>query len=760
MPKIKILFISHSPHLYGAEKCLLTLVQHLDREVFEPVVVLPAEGLLKEKLDLLGVRSCLYRAEWWARNENHLVLGEGDVNARIQALVEIINREQPTIVHSNTSVILDGAIAAKMTGTKHVWHIHEMFRGHPSLDPILPLPLLYKAIDILSEKVVAVSDQERAELAEFVTTEKMLTIHNGIDAASFKTTADQSLRRELGIKKSDIVVLTVASFRKYKGLDTLIEAAAIVRKSSSNVRFVVAGSGTRESAEELKEQANRLQLTDHIHFLGHREDVPGLLAGADLLALPSRKEAFPLVVLEAMASGRPIVATNCGGIAEMIVDGESGFIVPVDDPASMADRILEASANQIRMVDMGKNALKRFSENFRSEAYVGNFEKLYKEIAGLEKHPGFTGNEAVFFRAFLEAYQSYVDTMKAVVERDSQLSEQGQLISDRDILLKGQEKRIVELNQSLEARDGQIQEYGNKLVERDEKIAQLGQWLAERERDVLDHSRWLDEKNRAIRERDQLLTEKSLNIKGFELLLAERSQQIEQLNKTLTDRDEQVRKLVEDRDEQVRKLVEDRDEQVRKLEKDRDEQVRKLEKDRDEQVRKLVEDRDEQVRKLVEDRDKQARKFAEDLGGVAQRLDLLETRLQEKSVELAIRDERIEQLGRELALASEQRADLESRLAAKASDLAERDERLLQIEEEVAREARRVEERLARLGEEREVERQGFDRRLREKEQLLRQKENLAREKEQRIYDLLNSKSWKVTAPLRKVLDLFAGKQG
>jgi len=696
MPRTKILYVSHSPFLYGAESCLATLIQYLDSEAFEPVVIVPAEGPLKERLDALGVKSYFYKAEWWAKNEDRISFGESGNIARIQELVEIINQEKPDIVHSNTSVIWDGAVAAMITGTRHVWHIHEILRGQPSITALLPLPLLYKTIELCSEKVVAVSSEVRGELAEFINPAKMLVIHNGIDATRFESASDRSFREEMGFGENAIVALTVASIKKGKGIDNLIEAAAKVRQRGGDVNFVIAGKGSSEAVAELKNKVDRHQLTEHVHFLGHRTDVPRLLAGADLFVLPSLKEAFPLVVLEAMASGKPVVATDCGGTTEMIVDGASGFVVPVNDPGALAEKILEIATAPERMNAMGESALKRFNEHYRADIYAQNFAALYREVLKEEKQTRLFGKELVLFYGFLEAYQNYIDVMRAVTERDHQLSQCNLLVTER-------EKRLAELNLSLTNRDEQLQQRDSQLAERGSKIEQLSQWLSDRERDVRNHSQWLEERNRSLEEQNRRLAECNQANKSLDLLLAERSQEILLLNQGVTDRDQQIQKGME--------------------------QIALSEERRNQEISLL--------NQALTDRDQQIQKGMEQIALSEERRVELENRLRGKRLALSDKDDRIEHVEGEL-LQERQRMEgfqdlTGKKLAHLENELEQGDQRLNSMKSE-----------LTRLAEEKEAER--------------RRLEAMVDERELRIHDMMNSKSWKITAPLRKTLDILRKK--
>ena len=150
--------------------------------------------------------------------------------------------------------------------------------------------------------------------------------------------AQSSLRTELGLKSDDVVVICVAVMRAAKGHKQLIEALEPLMRTRPSVHLVVVGAGS-PVFEQTQAHVEQLGLTQRIHLLGTRRDVPNLLAGADLFALPTRQEASGTVFVEAAASGLPTVATDVGGVSEMMRQGETGFLVQLDDHAALQEAL-------------------------------------------------------------------------------------------------------------------------------------------------------------------------------------------------------------------------------------------------------------------------------------------------------------------------------------------------------------------------------------------------------------------------------------
>ena len=171
------------------------------------------------------------------------------------------------------------------------------------------------------------------------------------------------------------IVGNVARLAEQKGHRTLLDAAALVRARRPDVRFAIAGDG--ELRDELEQQAK--DLGDHVVMLGNRSDVPDLLASFAVFAFPSRFEGLCLAVIEAQAAGVPVVATAVGGIRETVVDGETGFLVPVGDAEALADRILhvlEHPDEARRVADEARRRVQRFSEERMVAETLALYERL------------------------------------------------------------------------------------------------------------------------------------------------------------------------------------------------------------------------------------------------------------------------------------------------------------------------------------------------------------------------------------------------
>ena len=183
-------------------------------------------------------------------------------------------------------------------------------------------------------------------------------------------------------------IVTVANLRKEKAHEVLLAAAARLRSAHPHVHFLIVGDGPR--AAELHRLAATLRVQTQVTFLGHREDVPALLARADAFVLPSRSEAFPNGAIEAMAAGLPVIASRVGGLSELIEDGKTGVLVEPDDPVALAEAIESLVASPARAEALGAAAREEVARHYSFDRMVREFEDLYSshlESAGVPVRP-------------------------------------------------------------------------------------------------------------------------------------------------------------------------------------------------------------------------------------------------------------------------------------------------------------------------------------------------------------------------------------
>jgi glycosyltransferase involved in cell wall biosynthesis len=204
-------------------------------------------------------------------------------------------------------------------------------------------------------------------------------IHNGIDCSAFRPEQNGRLRAELGLGASDILVGAVGNLRTPKDYPNLVRAAAVLLQRSSRYHFVIVGADDEPLRGELMSLVHQLGLAERFTLLGFRNDVAAILNALDVYVLSSSTEGFSLTTVQAMACGRPIVATRCGGPEEIVVDGVTGVLVPTRAPGELADAIEGLSADDARRVAFGAAGRARAVESFSIDAMLNAYAGLYEE---------------------------------------------------------------------------------------------------------------------------------------------------------------------------------------------------------------------------------------------------------------------------------------------------------------------------------------------------------------------------------------------
>jgi glycosyltransferase involved in cell wall biosynthesis len=236
-----------------------------------------------------------------------------------------------------------------------------------------------------ADAFVAVSRDDQRKMVEIerIPSEKTRFIPNGIDPAPSPKDAGKGIRRELGLGVDQPVIGTVATLRAQKALDVLIESALILREEFPDLAVLIAGGADPRAAEEaarLEALADRLGAGQTVRFLGPRDDVPSLLTALDVAVISSDYEGSPLSAMEYMEAALPVVATRVGGLPDIVVDGETGFLVPPRDPAAIAAAVTRLLADQDLAGRMGEAGQRRRRAEFDLSATVRRVEELYEEL--------------------------------------------------------------------------------------------------------------------------------------------------------------------------------------------------------------------------------------------------------------------------------------------------------------------------------------------------------------------------------------------
>jgi L-malate glycosyltransferase len=216
----------------------------------------------------------------------------------------------------------------------------------------------------------------RIVVSDGIPAERTVTVHEGIDLGRVAAAPPASLHEELWLPHEAPLVGNVAALVPHKGQRHLIDAAALVLRQQPDARFVIAGEG--ELRPSLEQQIRQHHLEKHVRLAGFRTDILSLHKAFDVFVMSSVTEGLGTSLLDAMACGKPIVATNVGGIPEVVVDGETGLLVPPRDPTAMAAAVVRLLTDQALRERMGQAGLARVRERFSADIMVANTLKVYE----------------------------------------------------------------------------------------------------------------------------------------------------------------------------------------------------------------------------------------------------------------------------------------------------------------------------------------------------------------------------------------------
>ncbi len=373
MPKFKILHVIR-PARGGMKNHLLSLLKLGDKNIFEPSVACPPGDMAREIADL-GVRvvpiplvgELSPRSDWQS----------------LRILVDTLLAENITIMHAHSSKAgLVARLAARMARTPVVFmtaHNSIFYEFWPSWKKNI-FAYCERLLARYTHRILTVSETLRQELLikERLHPDRVVTIPNGIDPTPFCREVDRrAVLRLLGLPPLGQLVGTIARLAPQKGVSYFLQAAAVLCRDCQ-VNFVVVGDGPLRQA--LEEESRTLGLDGRLFFVGERADIPQILAAMDIFVLPSITEGLPLTILEAMAAGKPVVATRVGGLPEVILDGETGLLVPPRDPHALAQALARLLSDRRQAVEMGQKGRQRVMEHFTVTVMVRQIEEQYKSV--------------------------------------------------------------------------------------------------------------------------------------------------------------------------------------------------------------------------------------------------------------------------------------------------------------------------------------------------------------------------------------------
>lgn len=392
----RILFLHTTSEVGGSDVSLARLVAGLDPARFQALVVLPSDGPLVPRLRAAGadveVLPSLLKLTS-RQGLGYLLMFALNLPRAVVQLRAIIRRSGVGLVHTNTIHNFYGGLAARLAGVPHVWHIREIVWQYGMLRWLELFMVRH-----LSTRIIVTSDAVAGMFGEQGRRPRQLVkVSNGIEVDRFRPRAtdpqadgasrqESTVRAELGAAPDQPLVGIVCRLDAWKGVDVFLEAAALVAATHPAVRFAVIGGaiiGQEPYARELEHRADQLGVGERVHFAGWTfgpDRMPDVHRALDVLVLASvEPEPFGLVIVEAMASGTPVVATAHGGPAEIVMPGETGLLVPPRDAAAMARAIVTLVDHPETARRMGAAGRVRACARYSAQQYLDGVQAVFAQ---------------------------------------------------------------------------------------------------------------------------------------------------------------------------------------------------------------------------------------------------------------------------------------------------------------------------------------------------------------------------------------------
>src|SRR4051812_2328047 len=370
--RIRVLECIRQGQIGGGESHLLSLVENLDKLKFEPVVLSFTEGPMIERLQEMKIPV-------------HVIHTTRPFDiTRWNTVKKFIAEQRVDLVHAhgtraNSNVLWAAkSLRIPLVYTVHGWSFHPDQNSFVRRMRIMGEKFLTSRSDINIS--VSASNQQTGK--DYMPSFQSVVINNGIDLNKFNPDKSyKDIRKELGIPADKLLVLFIARFTLHKQPLSLIRAFASAVSSIPHMHLLMAGDGDQK--DEAIKLIKELKLEKNITLSSFRQDVPDVLATADLFVLPSLWEGLPIGLLEAMAMGKAIIASKVDGTSEIIRHKQNGWMVETADLIpNLTKTLIEAASDKNARIEMGKHAMQTVSERFNASDMTIKIEKIYSELTG------------------------------------------------------------------------------------------------------------------------------------------------------------------------------------------------------------------------------------------------------------------------------------------------------------------------------------------------------------------------------------------
>lgn len=372
-----ILVIHQAAEMYGSDRMLYLTVTGLDKSKFFPVVVLPQEGPLKTELEKQGIKVVVapvvkvYRNMFTPKN---LLSFSKDIKKGIAILDKLNEQYKFDIVYSNTLAVLLGMMYARKRKIKHVWHVHEII-VHPKIFAEAYPKLLAKRADVVICNSQATENnliKRQPSLSK-----KTVVVHNG--PAVSKSQREAATKEDFGFSQEDIIITLVGRISRLKGHKWLLNTFTNYLQKTK-AKLLLVGSpvpGQEFYEDEVYEIVQTEGLENKVTVLPFTKSLKQVWDATDIAVMPSTEaESFGLVALEAMLAKKPVVASNHGGVIEIVVNNETGYLIEPSNEGDFADALLKLINNADLRKKFGEKGYERAMAEFSPEKYIANISSI------------------------------------------------------------------------------------------------------------------------------------------------------------------------------------------------------------------------------------------------------------------------------------------------------------------------------------------------------------------------------------------------
>jgi len=373
--KTKILVICNSCFISGAELSLVSFLNKMDKDKFEVIILLPIKSKISELL--IQFKIINLPLIWFQRSNNPIRLFFFSLNIialtwKINKIVKLYNID---IIYSNSiKANLYGVMIKLLSDKKNIWHIRDTLKKG-----------LYNKILIkLSDKIICISEDVYKQIN--ASKNKKVLVYGGLDLIEWNNDAEQktTLRKNLSLLRETKLIAIISQLTPWKNHFDFIKASKLIIDKCENVHLLIVGDVLNHKDQKYKmliqDKINELGINSYFTFLGHRQDVKEILCQIDILLHTAINEPFGRVLIEAMAMEKPVIAYNCGGPKEIIVNNETGYLVEPYDCVDLAKKALILIEKDELRIEFGRKGRIRVLDKFNIDDYVQNLEEIFDTV--------------------------------------------------------------------------------------------------------------------------------------------------------------------------------------------------------------------------------------------------------------------------------------------------------------------------------------------------------------------------------------------